>query len=468
MTSRPLAFLLPSTRRQYATLAFAAIVSLMIAALPAPAMGRGPLIGLAVVFATVSLFATGAVHGLTATAIFFVLALATDSAPVWTLVTGFWSNATLLILGGLVIGTAADRSGLGRYVARRALRPFLGSYPSLLLGIMLGIMALTFLVPSTMGRLAITLPIMMGVAKEVGYQPGSKGYAAVVLTVVAGNFLTAYGVFSGNLINVIAHGAAEAMYGRQVGYLEHLIYNGPVLGLFKGAMFLGMTLLLFPAPPPARTADEGAPSLGPDGRRLAVLLAMTVALWATDFLHGLKPGWVAVAGGIACLLPPIALMAPREMLEPNRLNAVLSVPAMLGLATVLAHSGAGALISDSALSVVPLQGRSAGFGFIAIGVVTAVVSILATTVGTVAIVTPLLGTVAAATGLPIQAGLVAEMAGLQCLFFHYEAVPIMAGTAIGKVSPGTAARLMVPLAFSGLLVVVPLSYLWLRLLGIAP
>jgi hypothetical protein len=60
------------------------------------------------------------------------------------------------------------------------------------------------------------------------------------------------------------------------------------------------------------------------------------------------------------------------------------------------------------------------------------------------------------------------MAGLQSLFFHYEAVPIMVGIAIGRVAPVTAMRLMVPLAASGLLIIVPLQVLWLRVIGIIP
>ena len=105
----------------------------------------------------------------------------------------------------IIIGTAAERSGLGRFVARSVLKPFLGSYPSLLFGILMGCGALGLLVPSTMGRLAITLPIVISLAKEVGYAQGSNGYAAAILTAVAGNFLTAYGILPANLVNVIAN-----------------------------------------------------------------------------------------------------------------------------------------------------------------------------------------------------------------------------------------------------------------------
>lgn len=445
-----------------------ATLALAVMLLLPESVGLRPRLGLGVVVATVALLALGPLDGIRVTAVFFALALATDTAPMETLVAGFWSNATLLAFGGLIIGTAAQRSGLGAFVARVLLGRFLGSYLGLLTGILIGAGALSFLVPSTMGRLAITLPIVMGLARDIGYEPGSRGWSGVVLTTVVGNFLTAYAVLPGNLLGVIVHGAAEAVHGPRHGYLEHLVMMGPVLGIAKGIMVLGLVRLIFPAPPPRPPADEGARTLAPAGRRLAVLLAMTVALWATDFMHGLKPGWTAAVVGVLCMLPPIALVRPVEALDVHRLNAVLSVPAVLGLATVLTHSGAAALVSTTALGLVQLDGHGPAFGFAAVALVTALVSLLATTVGTVAIVTPLLGAAEAATALPIKAGIVAEMVGLQCLFFHYEAMPVLVGIAIGQVSPATAARLMAPLALSGLVVILPLAIWWLGVLGIMP
>lgn len=455
-------------RRRIAILIAIAAVSAGIATLPSSTGDQRAMMGLAVVVATVSLFATGVVHGLVISAVFFVLALSSATAPVGVLLSGLWANATLLIFGGLIIGAAAERSGLGRYVARGLLRHFLRSYPLMLLGILIGAGALSFLIPSTTARLAITLPIVIGLAKEAGYETGSSGYAAAILTAVAGNFFTAYGVLPANLVNLIAHGAAEQLYGRQVGYFEHLLLYAPVLTIAKGATFLGLILVLFRAPAPVPIPGGDRLPMGRDARRLAILLGFTVLLWATDFIHGLKPGWIALGAGLLCLLPPIALGHAREALDQHRLNAVLSVPAALGMASVLTHSGAGDLISSTVLGLVQLEGRSAAFGFTTIAVTTSVVSLLATTVGTVAIITPLLGTVGAATGLPIKAGLAAEMVGLQCLFFHYESVPVMVGIALGGVAPAVAARLLVPLAITGLIVVMPLLLLWLTLLGVVP
>jgi hypothetical protein len=158
----------------------------------------------------------------------------------------------------------------------------------------------------------------------------------------------------------------------------------------------------------------------------------------------------------------------RESFDINRLTAVASVPAILGLASVLTYSGAGTLIGDAIRIVLPLDGYPPAWGFVSVALISAVTAIVATIVGTIAIVTPLIANVSDATGLPLKMGLVAEMTGLQSVFFHYEAVPIMVGIAMGAVAPRTALRLLIPLALSGLAVILPLQLLWVWLIGAMP
>jgi di/tricarboxylate transporter len=455
--------------RRLMALAAIGLPALVLAFQTPPAGQPLAMHGLAIVLLTVALFATGVLPSLVTIALFGVLALTTGVAPVGVLLAGFWANATLLIFGGLIIGAAAQRSGLGAAVSRTLMSRFEGSYARFILGLLIGSSALSFLVPSTSGRLAITIPIVLSATRAAGYAPGSNGYNGAVLTAVAGNFLISYAILPSNLMNVIVLGAAESLYGLQFSYGEYLLVFAPILGVVKSLMFWGAVLLIFPAPAPCpAAADATATSLGRPAKRLAILLALTVAIWATDVLHGLKPGWVAVGAALVCLLPPVSLVTLRESFDINRLTAVASVPAILGLASVLTYSGAGTLIGDAIRIVLPLDGYPPAWGFVSVALISAVTAIVATIVGTIAIVTPLIANVSDATGLPLKMGLVAEMTGLQSVFFHFEAVPIMVGIAMGAVAPRTALRLLIPLALSGLAVILPLQLLWVWLIGAMP
>ena len=457
------------TVRRLALLGGIAIAAVAVASLPAPADAPLAMVGFAIVLASVATWATAVVPTLATGLIFFVLAFASGVAPPLALLSGFWSNAAGLVIGGFIIGAAAERSGLGRYIARRLMQRLMSSYPRSVLGILAGTGALSFLLPSTMGRLAITLPIVMAVAKEAGYASGSNGYVGLIATAVAGNFMTSYAILPGNLTNVIALGAIESVHGPQVQYAEYLLLCGPVLGLVKALLFWACVVVLLPASAPIVTLGPTQPvPLSRAARRLGVVLAITILLWATDFLHGVKPGAIAIGAAILCLLPPVALANLRESFDLNKLTAILFLAVVLGVATILTHSGAGAIIANLIGTLLPLDGRSAAFGFAAVSVLSALVAIPATVVGSIAILNPVLAGVAASTGLPIKAGLIAEITGLQMIFFPYQTVPIMVGLAMAGVEARSVLRLLVPLALVSLVVILPLQILWLKLIGQLP
>lgn len=448
-------------------LIFAAAIA--VAQAPAPASAPHAMIGFAIVLSSVAIWATSALPTLAAGLLFFALAFASGIAPPLALLSGFWSNAAGLVIGGFVIGAAAERSGLGRYIARGLMQRLLSSYSRSVIGILAGTGALSFLLPSTMGRLAITLPIVMAIAKEAGYARGSNGYVGLIATAVAGNFMTSYSILPSNLTNVIALGAAESAHGLQIHYVEYLLFCGPVLGLAKALLFWLCVLVLLPAPAPRLARGPVEPVvLGRAARRLGIVLVLTISLWATDFLHGIKPGAVAMGAALLCLLPPVALATLKESFDLNKLTAILFLAVVLGVATILTASGAGAVTAKAISDLISLDGRSAAFGFALISMLSAIIALPATVVGSIAVVNPLLGSIAASTDLPVKAAFVAEMTGLQMIFFPFQTVPIMVGLTMGGVEARTVLRLLVPLALISLVTILPLQILWLRCLGQLP
>jgi di/tricarboxylate transporter len=453
--------------RALGLMALIAAVAIAISIQTPPDGAPKAMVGLAIVSLTVALWATAVMPALHSGVVFFALALASGVAPTIPLISGFWSNAAMLVLGGLILGGAAERTGLGRYVAR-SLMGGISTYPHLIAGILIGSTVLSFLVPSTMGRLAIMVPVLLATAKEAGYEPGSNGYVGIVLTAVAGNYLTSYGVMTANLTNVISLGAYETLGGATMKYGAYLLMCMPILGLVKTVMFWAVTCLLLPAPPPKLAPDAESASLTPAARRLAILLVVTLLLWMTDYLHHVKPGLIALLAGLVCLLPMLDLARPNEVVDMNKFTSVFALPAVLGVATVLTHSGAGAMIAATLAKLMPASGASPSYGFMLITFSASLIAIGATIPGSIAIVTPTLPGFEAATGLPLVAGLNAMLIGLQSPFFAFEAVPVMVGLMMGKVAASAATRILVPLAITGLLVVAPLQMAWLKLIGVMP
>ena len=74
--------------------------TVLVARLPAPPGSPQAMLGFAIVLASVSLWATAALPTGITGLIFFALSLATNIAPPITLLSGFWSNAAGLVIGG--------------------------------------------------------------------------------------------------------------------------------------------------------------------------------------------------------------------------------------------------------------------------------------------------------------------------------------------------------------------------------
>lgn len=368
-----------------------------------------------------------------------------------------------------MIGTAADRTGFGRFVARRFVGGFRGSYSDLVAGILAGSTLLAFLVPATMGRIAITVPVVMALAREAGYERGSPGYVGLVVAAVIGNFTIALAVLPGNLLNIMVVGSGETMYGLAMPYMRYLLLAGPVLGLVKGLLVWWTIVRIYPAPPPRFSGEAAAEApLGPPARRVGIILAAAIVAWALDFWHGLNPGLVALAAGLACMVPGLGPLGWRDGLDPKTLLILVWVATVLGLGAVLAEAGASKLVSGALADLARIEGQSPLYGYFATAYLAALLAVLTTIGGAIPIVATAVGGFAAVTGLPIEAGIMAIVAGMSALFLPFAAAPIMVGLAMGEVSPGAATRFTLASSLLTCLIVIPLNALWWRLIGALP
>ena len=450
-----------------AIVALAAIGGLAIALLPPPA-GAPPqaMLALGLIAMTVALWATMAIPQPAASLLFVALIFLTGAAPMHAPLSGFMSSSLWLVFGGLLIGTAAERTGFGRYVARRFLGGFHSSYASLILGVIIGSTVLALLVPSNMGRIAITVPVVMALAKEAGYDIGSPGHIGLVLTVVIGNFSVAQGVMSGNLLNMMIVGAGETLYRINITYMHWLVLCAPVLGLVKAWIVWRTVLWMYPAPAPrSETTEDQTEVLSPQARRVGIILCFAILLWATDFLHGIRPGWVALAAGIVCLVPGIGVMPPKEIFNTRRLLIIFWVGTVLSLAAVLTESGGSKLISAAIVELAGIEGQSPFYGYFTIAYLSSVLATLSTFGGAVPTMAAAAEAISVATGLPLETAVMAIAPGMSAIFFPYIAAPIVVGLLMGKVSQLKATSFTLITAAISCVVIIPLNAVWWWLLG---
>ena len=112
-----------------------------------------------------------------------------------------------------------------------------------------------------------------------------------------------------------------------------------------------------------------------------------------------------------------------------------------------------------------LEPGADGHAFATLSLLAASMGLFATMPGEVAIMSPLAGDLAAATGLPLLTVLMTVVNGYTLVAFPYQVGPIVFALVLGGARFVDAARLMLPLVLASALLLMPLTYLWWRAIG---
>jgi len=326
---------------------------------------------------------------------------------------------------------------------------------------------LAFVMPSSMGRVVLLVPIVLSLADRFGFEEGSNGRTGAVLAVVLGANVPAFAILPANVPNMILMGSAETLYNVTPAYGQYLLLHFPVLGLLRAGALAALIVTLFPDTPRERADVHAAapPPVNARQRVMAALLIGALVCWGTDFVHHVSPAWIALAVAVVCLWPGTGLLPAGALNDRLNYGPIFFVAGIMGLGALMAHSGLGDEIARALLRVIPLApGHPAG-DFAALVGIAMVTGLFTTAAGVPAVLTPLASEMAKASGLPLETVLMTQVVGFSTMLLPYQVAPLVVGTRLGGQSIGDAARLTLFLALAGITVLMPLDYLWWRLLG---
>ena len=433
--------------------------------LPPPAdVSPGTMHAAALAVFTVGLWAVGTLPEHIVGLLFFLLAMVLAIAPAPVVFSGFASATLWLVLGGLVMATAVNQTGLAERLAGELFERLAHSYARLVVAVVVASVVLSFLIPATVGRVLLLLPIVMVLAQRVGFAHGSAGYNGLCLAAIVATYQCGTAVLPANAPNLVLAGSAEALYGIEISYAEYLWLQFPVLGLVKSVAIIVFVLWLFPAVARGTPGARSATPLTPAQKRMALILAAAIALWATDFLHGIKSGWIALAAAIACLLPRVGVM-PVSAFHEVRLGPYFYVGATLGLGLVIQESGLSEGLGTVLRGALPLAPGADFSNFVWLSLLATFAGLFTTNPAQPAVLAPLAEFLAQATGWPLKTVLMTIGIGFTTFLLPYQVPPAMVGLRVGALRVAAMLKLALPLAAFSLVVILPLQYLWWRLIG---
>jgi anion transporter len=451
-----------------ATLLTALIVSAAMAIyfVPPPAgvtanvMHAGALLVL-----VMGLWAIGSLPEYFVALIFFTLAILLQVAAPAVIFSGFASGTLWLVLGGLVIAEAVRSTGLGERIARVALGTQTLSYQKLVTASVLVSLALSFLMPATVARILLLVPIMAAVSERHGLMRGSMGYTGVMLATILATFQCGTAILPANAPNLVLAGAAETLYGVQLIYAEYLWAQFPVMGLLKGLLIIVMVCWLCPAETRTGAGAAELPPMSAEEKRLAVIVFASLALWATDFLHGIRPGWIALAAAVIAMMPRIGAVPVTIFQERVRFGTFFYIGGILGLGAVMIETGLSVAIGNAVLGLFRFEPGADVTNFAILSLLSTFAGLITTNPSQPALLAPLAGHFAEATGWPLKTALMTSAIGFSTVILPYQVPPVVVGLQVAHLSVQTAIRVTVPLAAISIIGLIPLNYVWWRLIG---
>jgi di/tricarboxylate transporter len=454
-------------RTAIAALILAAAILLALPSLPVgrdwldPAQARAA--GLVVL--TLGFWALVVLPEFTTALIFFLLAMVLHVAPAQSVFAGFSSTAWWLVFGGLIVGAGVERTGLGRRLARAMFGRLGASYGRAVAAVALAAVVLAFLMPSTMGRVVLLMPIVVALAERLGFGEGSRGRVGLVMTAALGTYVPATGILPASVPTSVLIGAAEQLYGIKLTYGPYLLMHFPVLGLGYLSILVPVATRLFADTPAPRAEGASAAGMSRDERVLAWILALALLAYALDFLHGVSPAWISLAAGLACLLPGVAVVSPKLFSERVNVAVLVYIAAIIGVGAVVEHTGLGTRFGAALIGAAGLSPGAPAYGFAAIVLLCVVVGLATTVIPIPAVLGPLAGDIAAAAGLPLMTVLMVYVIGFAVVLLPYQSGPLVVAMQLGGVPTRQGLRLTLVMGGATVVVLAPLAYGWWRVLG---
>jgi di/tricarboxylate transporter len=421
----------------------------------------------ALILLAIGWWATGALPFHLTSLTLFLLATVLEVAPPRVVFAGFASSALWLVFGGLVIGNAVQATGLGRRLARGLVGGLHGSYRAIVYGtVALGV-ALAFLVPAALGRIMILLPVFAALADELGFSRERTGRTGLLLAISFGTILPTFSILPANLPNMVLLGVSETLYGVSPSYASWLLVHFPVLGLLYAMVLAELICRLFPDRPERRGAAVAAtlPPWSAAEMRLLAILVLALVLWATDSLHGVSPGWVALAAALACMLPGIGVLDVGRFETATSFGTFFYVAGVLGIVSLFDASGLAGVIGAHALTWLPLNPDLPAQSFGALVGAAALIGLVTTHPGVPVVLGPLAALLAEAGNLPLETVLMTQTVGLAAMLLPYQSAPVMVALQVAGVRLAAGIKLSLLLGSITLIVLVPLDYLWWLWLG---
>ena len=264
---------------------------------------------------------------------------------------GFADDTPWFLMGAILFGTMASKSGLAKRLAYLITIRVGTSYSRLLLALILSDFLLTFLVPSGMARVTVMAAVATGLIEAFGLGPGSNVGRGMFLILTYTAAVFDKSIIAGAAA-ITGRGIIESAGHVQVLWSQWLIAYLPS-DVITILLAWRLTLLLYP--PEVASLPGGIQHLKAELRKAGhwsslekksmALMLLTIAFWATDFIHHIPSSMIGLGMGLLAVLPFVRILSIEDMRKLNFLQ-LFFVAAAVSMGKVLSASSGLAVLTN--------------------------------------------------------------------------------------------------------------------------
>ncbi|MBD7938639.1 anion permease [Cytobacillus sp. Sa5YUA1] len=281
-----------------------------------------------------------------------------------------------MLIGAYIIGEGFRSSGLsGRmtsFIIERA-----NHTQHILFYLLLALLPLSFIIPSTSGRAAIMQPIVKDISQQLNSVREKEILALFVPVII---LLTTSSTLLGAGSHLIGNELLEANGGERISYINWLIWGLPfsiTIGLVAFIIFIIFfsRALIYRKNKTTRINKRSNPQpLMTIEKKTITILTILIVLWVTESYHQVDLGLITMLGAFALMTPKYGVISWKKGLQSVSWNLILFVASATALGKQLVETGAVHWIENGVFQLLQIFSFIPDGGLVAIMILIAITS----------------------------------------------------------------------------------------------
>jgi di/tricarboxylate transporter len=418
------------------------------------------LILISLLTTTIIFWATSIIPNYQTSLIFLFTCLIFSLSSKDIIFSGFSSSAFWLVFAGMLIASAIKNVNLSERFS--TLFSFIKNpnYLNILIFINIFSLLFSFVMPSSLGRTVLLIPIAMIVAKNFGFQEKDKGYIGIMLAFIFSTVIPAFTILPANVPNMILSGLTYEIYGFELLYSHYLVANFFVLGFIKNLILVALLYFMYNDTPKYTFYKSEKNLLSKDEKTVIYTTFTMILFWATDFIHGISASLIAIIGVLFLANPTINIIKTKDV---NNINfaSLLLVAAIISFGNIVATND---YIKEVLTSIINLYKPTEYevLNHILISSFMSFTGIFITQPSIPAIFTPMAEHISSISSFSLNEVIMMEVSAFSTLFLPYQSPPIIIGLALANIKQTQAIKFLLLLAVITIIFLFPLQYYWMQ------